>query len=159
LVGAKMTLPAEHAEEYLRCKEELLATNIEVWDWMRGLSAVFILLSLGVVFRSLPRLNFLATAINWVTYVCWMLFIVYCSYFGYRLTAVYRRMKAAAGRIHLERPAEAAHWYAGKLIYFNPHDAALFVESLTCPSYTLNFANRRAYLYLALLAGLVWLMF
>jgi len=162
LVWAKITLPAEQTDEYLRMKEEALAINISLWDWLRGLVAVYSLLSLDSVFGNVEALRFLLVAINQASYIGWMLFVVYASYFGIRLSGVYRRQKAAAGRLYLQQPFEAARWYAGGLFYFNPDDTALFVESRTCPSYTLNFGNPRAYLYVVLTVGLflppLWLV-
>jgi uncharacterized membrane protein len=55
------------------------------------------------------------------------------------------------------RPGDAtpdAAWKGG-VIYYNPADPALFVEKRMGLGWTLNFANRRAWIFLAILGVIV----
>src|SRR5215210_4569089 len=42
LLGVKMTLPAEHTEDYLRLKEEALSLTVNFMDWMRLLLCILL---------------------------------------------------------------------------------------------------------------------
>jgi uncharacterized membrane protein len=150
LLTVKMTLPFERAEEYLRGKEEFLATVMKLVDWLRVLIALMMsALLVNIVFSSVERLRYLTPVAATVDAMSTLLLVASCIYFTVRLVRLDRRLKRVAGRVYVQRGRDAAHWYAGGLFYYNPDDPALFVEKLVGFGYTFNMANRRVYFYLA----------
>lgn len=151
LLTVKMTLPAgEHAEEYLRGKEEFLNTVMKMMDWVRVVVAMMMsALLMNIVFSSVEHLRHLTTIAIIVDSASTLLLVAICVYYCVRLVRIDRRLKRAVGRVYVQRGRDAAHWYAGGLFYYNPEDPALFVEKLVGFGYTFNMANRWVYVYLA----------
>jgi uncharacterized membrane protein len=155
LTGVKMTLPGEHAEEYLRGKEEFLHATMKLMDWVRFLTTAMMgSLLLNIVFSSVEHLRQLSGAITVVASLSTLLLVASCLYFIVRLLMIDRRLKRTVGRVYVQRGRDAAHWYAGGLFYYNPDDPALFVEKMVGFGYTFNMANPRVYVYLAYMLGL-----
>lgn len=154
VLGVKMTLPAEHTEEYLRLKEEALALTVRFMDWMRLLLCILMgSLAANIAFTAVDHLRFLsrvATIAEWTTGL--MMFVA-AAVAIYHLYKVDRRLKTEVGRVYVQRQKDAAHWYLGGLIYFNREDPALWVEKLVGWGYTCNMGNKWVYLYLALMIG------
>jgi uncharacterized membrane protein len=152
LMQVKMTLPAEHAEEYFRYKEESLRINMRVMDWLRILLA-FLLggLSSSIVFTAVARFQPLETPAFIVVSLASLLVLVVCGYLITKLVNINRRLKAEVGRVYVQSKSDAEHWYGGGLFYYNPGDPALFVEKLVGFGYTINFGNKSALIYLAYL--------
>jgi uncharacterized membrane protein len=159
LLGVKMTLPAERAEEYLRGKEEFLRAVMKLMDSVRFFVATMMsALLLDIVFTSVAHLRpltFLAVAVDLLST---FLLIATCAYYVVRLVMIDRRLKREVGRVYVQRGRDASHWYAGGLFYYNPDDPAIFVEKLVGFGYTFNMANRRVYVYLAYMILLPLLM-
>ncbi|HMF56947.1 MAG TPA: DUF1648 domain-containing protein [Pyrinomonadaceae bacterium] len=152
LLGVKMTLPAEKAQEYLHYKEMFLRTSLKLLDRVRVILAfMFCTMALEIVFTALDDMNKLARVLLFVDIATLALLIACCAYACYRLVKIDRELKTKVGRVYVQRSSDAAHWYAGGLLYFNPQDPALVVEKLAGFGYTLNMANKRAYVYLAYL--------
>jgi uncharacterized membrane protein len=150
LLTVKMTLPAERAEEYLRGKEEFLATTMKLMDWARVLVSVMLgALLLNIVFTSVEHLRPLTVIVIILNALSILLLFASCAYFIARLVKIDRGLKRAVGRVYVQRGRDAAHWYAGGLFYYNREDPALFVEKLVGFGYTFNMANPWVYLYLA----------
>lgn len=150
LIGVKMTLPGERTEEYLRGKEEFLATTMRLMDWVRVLVATMMSsLLLNIVFSSVEHLRHLAIIAAVIDSLSTLLLVAASVYFIVRLIKIDRRLKRTVGRVYVQRGRDAAHWYAGGLFYYNPDDPSLFVEKLVGFGYTFNMGNRRVYAYLA----------
>jgi uncharacterized membrane protein len=155
LTGVKMTLPGEHAEEYLKGKEEFLQTTMRLMDWVRFLTtAMMCSLLLNIVFSSVEQWGRLSGAAAAAASVCTLLLAASCVYFIVRLFLIDRRLKRTVGRVYVQRGRDASHWYAGGLFYYNPEDPALFVEKMVGFGYTFNMANPWVYAYLAYMVGL-----
>jgi uncharacterized membrane protein len=159
ILGVKMTLPAEHTEEYLRLKEASLSFTVRFIDWMRVLLCLMMGgLAAGIAFSSVERLRPLSKAVSLVAEVSGWLMIAAILYMGYHFFMIDRRLKAEAGRVYVQRQKDAAHWYLGGLIYFNREDPALWVEKLVGWGYTCNMGNKWVYLYLGLMIGVPLLL-
>lgn len=154
LVQAKLTLPARHAEQYLRGKERFLAANMRLLDWARAcLAALFLDISLLTVFTSLPEFGRYAPAANASVLAVVALLIAGNVYFIWRMAAVNAEIEELTGEEYVQRAADERHWRHGGLTYYNPEDPALVVEKLVGLGYTLNMAHRAVRSRLALLAG------
>lgn len=152
LLGVKMTLPAEKAEQYLYYKEQFLRTSLKMMDRVRLIIAfMFCTMALEIVFTALENFGWLARILNYVDMATLVLLIALCAQAIIRLIKIDKELKTKVGRVYVQRQSDAAHWYGGGLIYFNPEDPALVVEKLAGFGYTLNMANKRTYLYLAYL--------
>lgn len=152
ILGVKMTLPAEHTEDYLRLKEEALALTVRLMDWMRLLlSVMFGGLAANIAFSAIEHLRLLSSIITVAVWVSVILMFVAVVVAVYRFYQIDRRLKMEVGRVYVQRQRDAAHWYLGGMIYFNAEDPALFVEKLVGWGYTFNLGNRWVYLYLAIM--------
>ncbi|HKR01894.1 MAG TPA: DUF1648 domain-containing protein [Pyrinomonadaceae bacterium] len=161
LLGVKMTLPAEHTEEYLLLKEASLGITIRFMDWMRLLLCVLLgALTSNIAFRAIEQLRFLSKVVTGAIWASGALMFVAIAVSVYRFYKVDHRLRTEVGRVYVQRQKDAAHWYLGGLIYFNREDPALWVEKLVGWGYTVNLGNKWFYLYLALMVGvpllLVW---
>jgi uncharacterized membrane protein len=160
ILGVKMTLPAEHTEEYLRLKEESLSFTVRFMDWMRVLLCVLMgSLASNIVFSAVEPLQFLSRAVAITAEVAGWLMLASVAYTIYRFFTIDRRLKAEAGRVYVQRERDAAHWYLGGLIYFNREDPALWVEKLVGWGYTCNMGNKWAYVYIVIMLGVPLLLF
>lgn len=154
LVQAKLTVPAEMAETFLRYKERGLEMNIRLMDWCRGtigyLLAAISLLILATNDRFRPALPVITLSI-WLAVALMMGGL---GYLLYKMVKANKELEALAGNPVAQRESEAAGWKSG-LFYYNPDDPALMVEKLTGVGYTVNFANKRVYLYVAFILGTI----
>jgi uncharacterized membrane protein len=147
-----MTLPVEHAEEYLKLKEGFLGTTMKMMDSLRLLLAVLMsLLCFSVVITTIgpPSMMFIVTVI--ILSITAAMFAV-CIYRTFQMIKITMQLKATTGRSYVQRQADAEHWLWGGLVYFNPDDPALWVEKMVGIGYTVNLGNKRAYLYLGYIA-------
>lgn len=152
VLGVKMTLPAEHTEDYLRLKEEALALTIRFMDRMRLLLCILLgSLAANVAFSAIEHLRFLSSIAAVAAWASGLLMFVATAFAIYRFYKIDRRLKTEVGRVYVQRQKDAAHWYLGGLIYFNREDPALFVEKLVGWGYTFNMGNKWVYLYLAIM--------
>jgi uncharacterized membrane protein len=159
LLGVKMTLPAERAEEYLEGKEEFLRVVMKMMDYVRFfVAAMMSALLLNIVFSSVEHLHPFIIVAAIIDVACTLLLVACCVYFTVRLVKIDRRLKREVGRVYVQRGRDASHWYAGGLFYYNPEDPALFVEKMVGFGYTFNMANRWVYVYLAYMILLPLLM-
>src|ERR1044071_860179 len=154
LLGVKMTLPAEHAETYLRLKEASLAMTIRFMDQMRLLLCILLGgLATNVAFTAVERLRFLSRAVTIAVWASGLLMFVAIAAAIYRFYKIDRRLKSEVGRVYVQRQRDATHWYLGGLIYFNREDPALWVEKLVGWGYTCNMGNKWVYVYIAIMIG------
>ncbi len=159
LLGVKMTLPAEHTEEYLRLKEEMLGLTVRFLDWMRLCMCVLVGgITSNIAFSAIEHLNFLSSIVAVAVWASAAVIVVAIAVAIYRFYKVDRRLKAEVGRVYVQRQRDAAHWYLGGLIYFNREDPALFVEKLVGWGYTFNMGNRWVYLYIAIMVAVPLLL-
>ncbi|HWS99596.1 MAG TPA: DUF1648 domain-containing protein [Pyrinomonadaceae bacterium] len=160
LLGVKMTLPAEHTEEYLRLKEQSLGLTLRFMDWMRLLLCLMMGgLAANVALASVEHLRPLSKVIAVAAGVAGWVMIASALYITYHFYMTDRRLKAEAGRVYVQRQRDAEHWYLGGLVYFNREDPALWVEKLVGWGYTFNLGNKWGYLYLAVIVGVPLVLF
>lgn len=149
MTQVKMMLPAEHTAEYLAAKEEGLRVTMSLVDQIRLLQSIlFGGLSLNILSGILSGVF----SIKWIlglVVVSDMFILLICAYNIYKMMKIEDRLKAIAGKTYVQRESDAKQWYAGGLFYYNPDDPALFVEKLVGYGYTMNFANKQVYLYIA----------
>jgi uncharacterized membrane protein len=154
LVQAKLTIPAEQAEMFLRYKERGLEMNIRLMDWCRGtvayLMAAISLLILATNDRFRPLLPVISLSI-WLAVALMMGGL---GYLLYKMVKANKELEKLTGNPVPQRESEAAGWKNG-LYYYNPDDPALMVEKLTGVGYTVNFGNKRVYLYVAFILGTI----
>jgi uncharacterized membrane protein len=155
VLGVKMTLPAEHTEDYLRLKEAALALTVRFMDRMRLLLCILLgSLATNIAFSAIEHLRFLSGILTVATLVSGLLIFVATAFAVYSFYKLDRRLKAEVGRVYVQRQRDAAHWYLGGLIYFNREDPSLFVEKLVGWGYTFNMGNKWVYLYLAIMIAI-----
>jgi uncharacterized membrane protein len=155
LMQVKMTLPAEHTEQYSRYKEQALGINMQVMDWLRVLIAVLLgSLSVDIVLTTSDRLRSFQTLAAVVVSAASLTLLIVCAYLISRFVQINRKLKAEVGQVYVQSKTDAEHWYGGGLFYYNPDDPALFVEKLVGFGYTINFGNKAALVYAAYLLAL-----
>lgn len=153
LVHAKMTLPAEQAEVYLKFKEQLIVATMRMMDWVRGLVAILLgIISVLILLTTIESLRHLLPLANILIWPCVGLLFVSSFYYVYRFLTINNRLEEATGNSNVERESEAAKWSSGGLFYYNPDDPALIVEKRDGLGYTYNFAGKGICLRLAFLA-------
>lgn len=154
LVQAKLTIPAEQAETYLRYKERSLELNIRLLDWCRGTSAYLLaavsLLMLATNVRFKPWLPVITLSI-WLAVA---LMVGGLFFLLFKMVKANKELEKLTGNPVPQRESEAAGWKNG-LFYYNPDDPALMVEKLTGVGYTVNFGNKRVFLYVAFILGTI----
>jgi len=159
VLGVKMTLPAEHTEDYLRLKEEALALTVRFMDRMRLLLCILLgSLAANIAFSAVEHLRFLSGVAIVAAWASGILMFVATAYAIYRFYKVDRCLKTEVGRVYVQRQKDAAHWHLGGLIYFNREDPSLFVEKLVGWGYTFNMGNKWVYLYLAIMIAVPMLL-
>lgn len=159
LLGVKMTLPAEHTEEYLRLKEEALSLTVGFIDWMRLLLCIMLgSLAANIAFSAIDGLRFWSQVATVTVWASALLMVVAIAFAIYRFYRIDRRLKKEVGRVYVQRQKDAAHWYLGGLIYFNREDPALWVEKLVGWGYTCNMGNKWVYFYLAIMIAVPLLL-
>ena len=152
VLGVKMTLPAEHTEDYLQLKEAALALTVRFMDWMRLLLCILLgSLTANIAFSAIGGLHFLSSIVAIAAWASGALMFVAVAGAIYRFHKVDRRLRTEVGRVYVQRQRDAAHWYLGGLVYCNREDPALFVEKLVGWGYTFNMGNKWVYLYLAIM--------
>lgn len=164
LLGVKMTLPGEHAAEYLELKEQQLNLNLSLMDWMRALTSVVLgAIAVNTIFSSLPQFAPYAQMVNIALFSLTGIMFVIGFWYLFQMIGINRDLKTRVGRVYVQRPSDAEHWYGGGIFYYNPEDPAFFVEKLVGWGYTMNFAHREAIflmVYILLLPGLaLWMVF
>ena len=81
-----------------------------------------------------------------------MLFNVGVAFWMFRVGQGGQRAVAPAARQEVHGDATPDHaWKVGGLVYFNPHDPAIWVEERVGLGYTLNFGNSRAWLLIGMM--------
>jgi uncharacterized membrane protein len=160
ILGVKMTLPAEHTEEYLRLKESALSLTVKFMDWMRlALCVLLGSLTTNIAFSAVEGLRFLSVFVALATWASALLMFIATAVAIYSFYRIDRRLRTEVGRVYVQRQKDAAHWYLGGLIYCNREDPALFVEKLVGWGYTFNMGNKWVYLYLAIMIAVPFLLF
>lgn len=155
IVESKMTLPAERSKEYLHYKEESLRITLAMMDWMSLMCAMLLTtLATTMILSGSEYQPFLQAYAFKLVFAVTSSILLYLAYYLYRIRVVNKRMKAATGRVYVQRDTDAARWYGGGLVYYNPEDPAVFVEKRVGFGYTINFGNRRALPYLLYVLGL-----
>lgn len=159
VLGVKMTLPAEHTQEYLSLKEAALTLTVRFLDWMRVLLSVMLgSLAANIAFSAVEHLRVLSRIVTVAAWVSGVLMFAAIGVAAYRFYKVDRRLKMEVGRVYVQTQRDAAHWYLGGLIYFNREDPAVFVEKLVGWGYTFNMGNLWVYLYLAIMIAVPLLL-
>lgn len=155
MLGVKMTLPAERSEEYLHYKEESLRVAVALVEWLSLLCALLLTtLAAIMIMAGSEYQQFIQTYMVKVVLVIGSLMMLCLAYYLYRIWEVNKKMKEATGRVYVQRETDAAGWYGGGLIYYNPEDPAVFVEKMVGLGYTINLGNKRALVYLFYILGL-----
>jgi uncharacterized membrane protein len=153
LVKAAMTLPAEHAEEYLDCKEASLRLTVKFLDHFRfGIVALLGLVSAEIFFRSVERVQTIIISGIALSIVAGIAGLWLLNRYVNRWSATDRRLKELTGKTYVRR--NGARWAIARLVYYNREDAAAFVETPVGPGVTFNLARIEARACLAYWAAL-----
>ena len=136
--------PLEATVEQARLLEQYLRFNSRLWDWFRWTAAFKMSAeSLNTIFLSLERFNFLARPTFIISAIAALVGAVGALFYGYRLLLVKRELKDGFVDAYVENPVDAQHVYSG-VLYFNPSDAALFVNK-----HIFNLGNKWAWVFIA----------
>jgi len=149
IIKARFRVPAEQAEKVLSLKEISLQANVGMVDWCRLICGV-LLGTVALLVLSTIAPPTVAAALNIFTWASLVLMLSGMAFYLYRMILVNREIKALTGQITFQTAAEMEGWTDG-LFYYNPQDAAFMVEKPGGVGYTMNFAHKRALLYLALI--------
>ncbi|MBI4850617.1 MAG: DUF1648 domain-containing protein [Acidobacteria bacterium] len=148
MLQAKMTLPAEVAEEFFALKEESLKVGISLLDQIRLLQAILMgAISLNILSATLGN----GDVTKWIIVLAILadvVILVLCAYNISKIMKIEDKLKAISGRSYVENARDAKHWYGGGMFYYNPDDPALFIEKKVGYGYTMNFANKQIFLYI-----------
>ncbi len=149
IIRARFRVPAEKAEEVLSLKEISLSASVGMIDWSRLFCGV-LLGTISLMVLSPIVLPSTASALNIFTWVGLFLLLAGMAFYLYRMILASREIKSLTGQITFQTADEMQGWTDG-LFYYNAKDAAFMVEKPGGVGYTINFAHKRAKLYLALL--------
>ena len=142
IAGAKMTLPADATEEYLRGKERYLKANIDTVDWARVMIGVtFASVALLQTFSAVDRLRSLVPVARTSLFAAIVAMQIGIIFFLVRMVRINSRLQQQLGNDYAQRAVDERHWIHGGLTYSNPEDPALVVEKLVGVGYTLNMAH------------------
>lgn len=153
MVKAKFRVPAENAEKILPLKEISHRVNISLIDWCR-LMVPILFAAINSLLLSVLATEIVATVTNIILWAGVVLLIVGIAFYFYQLVLANRQIREIAGEFVFQTAGEEKGWEDG-LFYKNADDVAFFVEKPGGMGYTLNFANKRAYLYLGMVGLLI----
>jgi len=148
IIRARFRVPAEQAERILSLKEISLQANVGMIDWCRLVVGV-LLGTVSLLILSPVVSPSIADPINISIWVNLLVLFSGIAFYLYRMILVSREIKSLTGQITFQTADEMQGWTDG-LFYYNPQDAAFMVEKPGGIGYTINFAHRRAVLYIAL---------
>jgi uncharacterized membrane protein len=109
--------------------------------------------SLNTIFLSIVSLNFLSQPAFIITAVATLIGVAGALFYLYRLLGVARELKKQFPDEDVRRPVDKRHVYACAF-YFNREDSALLVSK-----YGFNFANMRAWVFIACVIAYPLLVF
>ena len=113
--------------------------------------AMAIMLSASTV-ESIPAFGDAVSSRAWLVVLPVMLFNFGVIFWMFRVGQGGQRAVAPAARQDVHGDATPDHaWKAGGLVYFNPHDPAMWVEKRFGLGYTLNMGNSRAWLLIGMM--------
>lgn len=149
IIQARFRVPAEQAEQVLSLKEISLHANVGMIDWCRLLCSVLLgTISLLILSPLVPPST--SSALNIFIWANLFLLLAGAAFYMYRIILASREIKSLTGQITFQTADEMLGWTDG-LYYYNPKDTAFMVEKPGGVGYTINFAHKRAKLYLALI--------
>jgi uncharacterized membrane protein len=154
LAHARMTLPAEQAEVYLKYKERLMVASLRMMDWVRGWTAF--LLSTVSMFIIITSIEGLRGWMRFATIALWSslgMLLAGIFYLLYQMMKVDSDLETETGNADVRRESEEAKWSGGGMFYHNPDDPSLMVEKKDGLGFTYNFAGKGVGLRMAALAG------
>ena len=147
IIQARFRVPAEQAEKIISLKEISLRANVGIVDWCRlNIGILLGTVSLLVLSSILP----VAALLNILTWTSLVILLSGIAFYICRMILVNREIKSLTGQITFQTADEMQGWTDG-LFYYNRQDAAFMVEKPGGVGYTINFAHRKAILYLALI--------
>jgi uncharacterized membrane protein len=142
IAHARMWLPAEETEEYLRRREEYMHTLVGLLYFLK---VATMLLFCCIAWA--PGREAVLIGLNWALQgVMFVGLALYCV----RMLRQRRQLRALAGPGSLERAAPTEGWIGG-MIYYNRQDPSLIVEKRIGIGWTFNFAHPITWLWMALL--------
>ena len=154
VVQSEAARPVESVDAYARLYKQSTILSAGLWDWFRCIAALKMsAATLDTIFLSIERLRFLSKPAFIITFIAALLSIPVALFYGYRLYVLKSKMKERFGRAETRKPVDARRVYGG-VVYFNPSDTALFVSK-----YVLNFANIRAWVFIACVVAYPLLVF
>ncbi len=154
LAHARMTLPAEQAELFLKYKERLMVASLRMMDWVRGWIAVLLsTVSMFVIITTIDSLRGWMRVANIAVWACLAMLLAGMFYLLYQMMKVDSDLETETGNSDVRRESEEAKWSGGGLFYYNPDDPSLMVEKKDGLGFTYNFAGKGVGLRMAFLAG------
>jgi uncharacterized membrane protein len=135
-------------------RRQYLGLNARLWDWLR-LSVAFKMSaeSLDEIFLSLERFRFLSRPTFIITAFAALVGAGGALFYVYRLLVVGREMKEKSGDAKAQESLDERRVYGG-ILYFNPHDPALFAGR-----HVFNMANKWAWAFIACIIAYPLLVF
>lgn len=154
LLTVRASVTRELADRQRAAHERYLRLTMQLLDWIRVTTALLLAaISLGTITGSLERYAHLSWLVGVGAGCAGVLLLAGVIYWSIQLVKVRGELRDLEVRPSARPDRDPEHWRAG-LFYVNADDPAIFVEKRIGVGYTLNFGNRRAYLYLAYIFGL-----
>lgn len=154
IVKARFRIPAENLEKILPLKEITHLANINLTDWSRLFIGVLFMV-ISFMLAAVITTEIVATALNIILWLSIVLLFVGIAYYIYQIHLANKQIKEITGQIVFQTLDEEKSWMSDGLFYKNDNDAAFFIEKPGGVGYTLNMANKRSYLYFAMIGGLI----
>jgi hypothetical protein len=146
LVAWRTALPFAGAEDYLEYRERTRKWFIEICDWLRAHSVAFLASYTAIILVGEAQRDI---RVRWAILLPWIALMIVMAvrliHTSYGFQAYGRRLGPPRAPRALPR--------ATRHLYYNPDDPALVVRGPRW--FTINFADRRAYLYTSYVAGLM----
>ena len=148
IVQARFRVPAERAEQVLSFKEISLQANVGMVDWCRLNVGVLLGTAALLIISSIFAIDAFLNVLIWLSL---LILLAGAGFYLYRMILVNREIKSLTRQITFQTADEMAGWKNGGLVYYNPQDAAFMVEKPGGVGYTINFAHKKTFVYLALI--------
>ncbi|HEX8492478.1 MAG TPA: DUF1648 domain-containing protein [Pyrinomonadaceae bacterium] len=154
VLQAAVALPVDNADDYARLYKQSTVLSTSLWDWFRCIAALKMsAATLDTIFLSIEQFKSLSKPAFIITFIVALLSLPIALFYGYRLFILKRKIKERFGDAKTRKPVDVRYVYGG-VLYFNPNDSALFVGK-----YVFNFANVRAWVFIACIIAYPLLVF
>ncbi|MGH9763764.1 MAG: DUF1648 domain-containing protein, partial [Blastocatellia bacterium] len=113
-VKAALTLPADHTEEYLKCKRQALRLRTQTLDLNRAVLAIATPLSLLIFLRVAGHPNISHQISQYSAIAVIALYFACIARLAKPGREIRRQLKETTGKVYVERPTPGQYWIGGR---------------------------------------------